>query len=134
MRRQQKLNPNSWSVKGKKAGKVASRRLKLAAKLMREKGGQSDAAFYDEVMRALLGYAGDKLSLPQGELTKDNVINKLAERGVEQQLVDAFIAVLSDCEFARYAPVDNPSMAKEKIYQQASDVITRMDSLLKSHK
>ena len=134
MRRQQRLNPNSWSVKGKKAGKVASRRLKLAAKLMHGKGGQSDAAFYDEVMRALLGYAGDKLSLPQGELTKDNVISKLTERGVEQQVVDAFIAVLSDCEFARYAPVDNPSMAKEKIYQQASDVITRMDSLLKSHK
>lgn len=134
LRRQQRQNPNSWSTKGRKAGKVASRRLKLAAKLMREKGSQGDAAFYDEVMRALLGYAGDKLSLPQGELSKDNVIGKLAQRGVDQSVVDAFIAVLSDCEFARYAPVDNSGMAKEKVYQQVSDVITQMDALLKSHK
>jgi len=130
LRHQQKLNPNSWSVKGKKAGKVASRRLKQASKLMHEK---NDAAFYDEVMRALLGYAGDKLSLPQGELTKDNVIARLNQRGVEQTVVDAFIAVVSDCEFARYAPVADANMTKEKIYRQASDVITQMNASLKSH-
>ena len=124
LRRQQKFNPNSWSVKGKKAGKVASRRLKKAAKLMHEK---DDAAFYDEVMRALLGYAGDKLSLSTNELNKDNVIRQLTMRGVNQSDVTAFIAVLSDCEFARYAPVDDPNMAKEKVYQQASDVITQMN-------
>ena len=128
MRRQQKLNPNSWSVKGKKAGKVASRRLKKASKLMHEK---DDAAFYDEVMRALLGYACDKLSLPQGELSKENVISKLTSKGVEQSLTDAFIAVLSDCEFARYAPTADANLAKEKIFQQASDVITRMNATIK---
>jgi len=131
LRRQQKLNPNSWSVKGKKAGKVVSRRLKKASKLMHEK---DDAAFYDEVMRALLGYAGDKLSLPTNELNKENVISKLTSRGVEQNVVDSFIAVLSDCEFARYAPTADANLAKEKIYQQASDVITQMNASLKSHK
>ncbi len=131
IRRQQKLNPNSWTVKGKKAGKVASKRLKRASKLMHTK---DDAAFYDEVMRALLGYAGDKLSLPTNELTKDNVISTLTARGVEQEVVDSFIAVLSDCEFARYAPVSDTNLAKEKIYQQASDVITQMNASLKSHK
>ena len=129
LRRQQKLNPNSWSVKGKKAGKVASRRLKKASKLMHEK---DDAAFYDEVMRALLGYAGDKLSLPTNELNKENVISKLSSRGVEQSVVDSFIAVLSDCEFARYAPTADANLAKEKIYQQASDVITQMNASIKS--
>ena len=129
MRHQQKLNPNSWSVKGKKAGKVASRRLKKASKLLHEK---DDAAFYDEVMRALLGYAGDKLSLPTNELSKDNVISKLTGRGVEQNVVDAFIAVLSDCEFARYAPTADANLAKEKIYQQTSDVITQMNASIKS--
>ena len=128
LRRQQKLNPDSWIVKGKKAGKVASRRLKQASKLLHTK---DDAAFYDEVMRALLGYAGDKLSLPTNELSKDNVIAKLAERGVAQEVVDSFIAVLSDCEFARYAPTADANLAKEKIYQQASDVITRMNASIK---
>ncbi len=129
LRHRQKQNPNSWSVKGRKAGKVASRRLKQASKLMREK---NDAAFYDEVMRALLGYAGDKLSLPTNELNKDNVISKLTERGVEASVVEAFIAVLSDCEFARYAPSSDANLTKEKIYQQASDVITRMNASMKS--
>jgi hypothetical protein len=53
---------------------------------------------------------------------------------VEQNVIDAFIAVLSDCEFARYAPTSDPNMAKEKIYQQASDVITQMNASLKSKK
>lgn len=131
IRRQRKRNPNSWSTKGKRAGKTASRRLKTASKLMR---GKDDAAFYDEVMRALLGYAGDKLSLPTNELNKDNVVEKLTARGVAQDIQQAFLSVLSECEFARYAPVDDPGMAKEKIYQQASDVITRMDAQLKSNK
>ena len=131
LRHQQKLNPNSWSVKGQKAGKVASRRLKKASKLLHTK---DDAAFYDEVMRALLGYAGDKLSLPTNELNKENVISKLTSKGVEQEVVDSFIAVLSDCEFARYAPTADANLAKEKIYQQASDIITRMNASLKSHK
>jgi len=129
LRHQQKLNPNSWRVKGKKAGKVASRRLKQAKKLMHAK---DDAAFYEEVMRALLGYAGDKLSLAQGDLTKDKVASGLTQRGVEQGIVDSFIAVLSECEFARYAPVDDPNMAKEKIYQQASDVITQINDSIRS--
>ena len=129
LRRQQKLNPNSWSVKGKKAGKVASRRLKQASKLLHTK---DDAAFYDEVMRALLGYAGDKLSLPTNELNKENVISKLTSKGVEQEVVDSFITVLSDCEFARYAPTADANLAKEKIYEQASDVITRMNASIKS--
>ena len=131
LRHQQKHNPNSWNAKGKKAGKVASRRLKQASKLLHQK---DDAAFYDEVMRALLGYAGDKLSLPTNELNKENVIATLSSRGVEQNVIDAFIAVLSDCEFARYAPTSDPNMAKEKIYQQASDVITQMNASLKSKK
>ena len=83
-------------------------------------------------MRALLGYAGDKLSLPTNELSKDNVISKLTGRGVEQNVVDAFIAVLSDCEFARYAPTADANLAKEKIYQQTSDVITQMNASIKS--
>lgn len=128
LRSWQSRNPNSWSVKGKKAGKVASRRLKKAAKLMKEK---DDAAFYEEVMRALLGYAGDKLSLSTNELNKDNVIRQLTMRGMSQDVVTNFITVLSDCEFARYAPVDDPNMAKEKVYQQASDVITQMNKLFR---
>ena len=71
------------------------------------------------------------LSLPTNELNKENVISKLTERGVEQNVVDSFIAVLSDCEFARYAPTSDPNMAKEKIYQQALDVITQMNASIK---
>jgi hypothetical protein len=52
-------------------------------------------------------------------------------RGMSQDVVTNFITVLSDCEFARYAPVDDPNMAKEKVYQQASDVITQMNKLFR---
>ena len=37
--------------------------------------------FYDEVLRALWGYLSDKLSIPQANLTKDNVETELAKYG-----------------------------------------------------
>ena len=52
-------------MRGKKANKIARKRLKKASKLMFQ--GKSEA-FYDEVLRALWGYVGYKLNIPVEQL------------------------------------------------------------------
>jgi hypothetical protein len=88
------------------------------------------AAFYDEVMHALLGYAGDKLNLPTADLNKDNVQEILLQKSVDAVLVDSFMQVLGECEFAQYAPGD-PNATMDKIYAEASEVINKLDTVIK---
>ena len=38
--------------------------------------------FYEEMLKALWGYIGDKLNIPSSNLTKENVREELVKRGV----------------------------------------------------
>ena len=125
--RQIKKSRDISGMRVQKASKAASKRLKTAAKLMKQ---HQSEAFYDEVMRALLGYAGDKLNIQKSDLNKENVSASLLSFGVQENLVDAYMNLISECEFARYAPGD-PDATMEKIYSSASDVINELDSAIK---
>ena len=112
----------------RKASKAATKRLKTARKLI----AAGDAnAFYEETMRALWGYVGDRLNMPASELTRDNIREKLTERGATTELTDQFIAALDECEFARFAPGD-ATQTMDKVYAAAEDVINKMEGELKS--
>ena len=69
-RKQAAENANVAKVKTKKANKVATKRMKLAGKLLAE---NKKNEFYDEVLKALWGYISDKLSIPVSQLSKDNI-------------------------------------------------------------
>ncbi|MBQ0022984.1 MAG: protein BatD [Prevotellaceae bacterium] len=125
-RKQMKANANVALSRGKKANKVALKRMKTAKKLL---DARDQGKFYDEVLRALWGYAADKLNLPQESLNKDNVKEQLLSRGASQERVDQLIKVQNDCEFARYAPGD-PNETMENIYNNAIQAITQMEDEL----
>lgn len=128
-RRQIRENANVAKARGKKANKVASKRLKNAAKLLQKHDADN---FYDEVMRALLGYTADKLNIPLSTLNKDNIQSELQKRNVSQELIALFIKCLNDCEFARYAPGD-PNETMENVYDGAVNAITNMESSIRKN-
>ena len=120
-------NANIAKVKTKKANKVATKRLKLAGKLLSE---NKKDEFYDEVLRALWGYISDKLNIPVSKLSKDNIEEKLIDYGVSKELIKEFIDSLNECEFARYAP-GNENEAMDKVYSSAINVISKMENSIK---
>ena len=122
-----KENADIALVRTKKANKMAVRRLKNAGKLMKENKKEE---FYDEVLRALWGYLSDKLSIPQSDLTKDNVETELAKYGVDESLTNEFMDILNTCEFARYAP-SQASDAMDKLYELTVDAIGKMENTIK---
>lgn len=126
-RKQVKENSDLALVRTKKANKMAVRRLKNAGKLLKENKKEE---FYDEVLRALWGYLSDKLSIPQSNLTKDNVEIELSKYGVEATLVSEFLDILNTCEFARYAPAQ-ASDAMDKLYELTVDAIGKMENTIK---
>lgn len=123
-------NANVVMMRGKKANKVATKRLKTASKLMTE-GKQNE--FYDEVLRALWGYVGDKLNIPVAELTRDNINEKLSSRNVDETTVRTFIEAIDECEYARYAPGD-PKGKMDVVYEKAAKAITDIDNMLNRNK
>ena len=120
-------NANVAKVKTKKANKVATRRMKLAGKLLAE---NKKNEFYDEVLKALWGYISDKLSIPVSQLSKDNIEAELTNYGVQEALIAEFIGVLNECEYARYAP-GNENEAMDKVFSASVEVISKMENSIK---
>ena len=125
-RKRMKTNANVALTRGKKANKVALRRMKTAKTLL---DSHDASKFYDEVLRALWGYVGDKFNMSQESLNKENIEQSLTSRNVPAEQIGQFMKVLNDCEFARYAPGDvNENM--ENVYNSAISAITKMEDNL----
>lgn len=90
-------------LRGKRANKVAVKRLRYANRLMKE-GRSND--FYDEVLRTLWGYVGDKLNMPVEKISRENISDNLAAHAVDIPTIHTFMEALDECEFERYAPGD----------------------------
>ena len=73
--------------------------------------------FYDEVLKALWGYMSYKLNIDRAELNRDNISEILQSKGVEEDRIKEFIAVLDTCEYARYAPGSNSDQEMGKYIQ-----------------
>jgi len=121
-------NADVVRMRGKKANKIAMRRLRVAQKLMTE-GKAAD--FYDEVMRVLWGYIGDKLNIPVEKLSRENIADKLAERHVDSATVEKFLLALDECEFERYAPGDAAGNMG-RTYETVKTAIVDIENVMKS--
>ena len=123
-------NANITKQRGKRANKVATKRLKKAARLMAD---NKPSEFYDEVLRALWGYVGDKLAIPVEQLSHDNISQRLSERQVDETTVNEFMGALDECEFERYAPGD-PKGNMNKVYDKAMSAIEKIEETMRKRR
>ena len=122
-RKKIKENADITHVRYKKANKVAQRRLKTAEKLLQE---NKKEAFYEEIERAAWTYLSDRLSIPTAQLGKENIAQILANKGVAETLIKEVLHVLSEAEFARYAPTNDHAM--QNIYNDTTKIINQLES------
>lgn len=122
-RRNARLNADTDGRRTAKASKVARRRLKAAESFM--KAGNSEK-FYEEMLRALWGYLSDKLSMPVSQLTRDNISATLTSKGYPEESTNEIVAVLDDCEMARYTP--DSSSHIDSVYDRGVNAINKLES------
>ncbi|MCC8035457.1 MAG: BatD family protein, partial [Rikenellaceae bacterium] len=120
---------NTEAVRGKRANKVALQRLRAAEGFMKEDNPRS---FYEEMLKALWGYMGDKLNIPAAMLTKEHVREELLKRGIQQEYVNHYTELITDCEYAQYSPSGSGHMTE--IYASAVKTISKFESLIKKKK
>jgi len=107
----------------RRANKLARKYLSTAKKELGNK-----EAFYVALEKALHNYLKAKLRIETSEFSKDKIIGLLLERNVSQANIDQFVALLKNCEMARYSPFSRVQMQQD--YRQASNVISSLDKQL----
>ena len=121
--RERGLRADSLGYKASRANSVATKRLRTARKLL--EAGARDA-FYEETLRALWGYLGDKLRLPGSELSRASVSELLRSRGLDEETIARLTNVIDEVEFARYAPAKEGDM--QALYDTTAEVISAIDT------
>ncbi len=127
-RRRALENADIVRLRGKNANRIARKRLQKAMDLMVK--GQA-AAFYDEVLRALWGYAGDRMNMRPEELSRDNVQTVFEQHHIDGETIRRFVDALDECEFERYAPGD-PAGNMQKTFEKAMTAIMDIETFLKN--
>jgi BatD DUF11 like domain len=123
-----KLAGNTVLLKRKNATNVARKRLTAARKLLESK---QDAQVLEEIHKALMGYIGDKFSLPLSEMSKDRASSLLQEQNVKEELIQEYLKNIDECEMARYGGLSS-GISAASIYASAEKVISEIEGGLKS--
>lgn len=122
-----KFNKNKVLVKNKQATKIAKKRLNNAHNYLISNNQNS---FYEEFSQALWGYISDKLNISRSQLSMDSVKEIMLSKEVSEEIVNEFVELLNNCEFARFAPGD-PGKKMDELYQKGIELITKAEKLLK---
>jgi hypothetical protein len=126
-KKRDEISGNQMLLKNKRATKVAKKRLVNAKKYLNLKDRNK---FFEEIEHALWGYISDKLGIPVSELTKESATKALSKIKIPDELIESYLGTIDNSEFRRYAPSTEES-GMEKNYQDAVDVITKLEGRLK---
>lgn len=116
------------------ASDVAGNKIRRANKLARKylstskKALGNKEAFYVALEKGLHNYLKAKLKIETSEFSKDKIATLFDEKQVEVGTKDGFIALLTNCEMARYSPFSEVQMQQD--YDKASEVISYLDKQL----
>jgi predicted house-cleaning noncanonical NTP pyrophosphatase (MazG superfamily) len=109
--------------KVRRANKLARKYLSAAKKELGNK-----ESFYVALERALHNYLKAKLKIETSEFSKDKIAELLTKKQIDATTISGFIALLQNCEAARYSPFSDVQMQAD--YEKASEVISLMDKQL----
>lgn len=115
-------------ARGRKAGKVARKRLAEARRLMET---DDPRAFYAEVARALRGLISDRLNLAEAGLQMADVDGALARRAVDETVRVDVRSCLEHCDRQRFAPPGADPEEKSRFLDGAAELMTRLDRAIR---
>ena len=80
------------------------------------------------MLRGLWGYVSDRFNIPVANLTKENIREELDKQGVEQADIEQYMSVISECEYAQYAPAASGKM--RELYTAGVDIVSKFESVI----
>ena len=126
-RRKLKFNADVKGRKHARANRVVSKRLKAARSYM---NARENDKFYSELAKAMWGYISDKLGIAPSQLLRDNIASQLENYGASAQTTEDTIAVLDECEMARFTP-QHSDQEVAQLYERAVAAIRSLEDVKK---
>lgn len=123
-----KIDTNSSDWKNKKANKIALKRLKYAQNCINNNDFDS---FFEEIEKSLWVYFADKFKVIIADLSKETVSTHFYSNAIDINTEKQFIALLDECEFARYAPASNKNAQMGDILNKAKHIIIEVETALR---
>jgi hypothetical protein len=127
-RHQDLLEGDVAYARGRRAGRVARKRLAEARRLAE---ADDTRGFYAEVARSLRGLAADRLNLAEAGLRADQLDEALAEAGVPEGLRTDLRAFLDRCDRERFAPSEGDPGARERVLSSAEELMGALDKAVR---
>ncbi|MDT0558205.1 BatD family protein [Ichthyenterobacterium sp. W332] len=114
-------------VKGNRIRKADRLAKKYLSKAKSELGKKE--SFYVALEKALHNYLKAKLHIETSEFSKDKIKVLLNEKGVDETTISNFIAILENCELARYTPITQVTMNHD--YEKSASTISSIDKQMR---
>jgi hypothetical protein len=122
---QARVRQDVTSFRSRRAGRVAEKRLAEAQKCLKN---QQYGQFHSILESSIGGYLSDKFNLTQIDITTQQIKRFMEERNLNSHLAEEVAALLEECNFARYAPVQPDRSNLEALYARAKSAIVRIES------
>ena len=115
-------------MRNKRASKLARKRLAKAQHYM---NANKIEAFYIEISQVIWGFVADKCNISTSQLSMETIRVELKKINVEEPVINDFVNLLNDCEFARFAPGD-PVSLMQQFYDRAFNAIITLEKAIKN--
>jgi hypothetical protein len=122
-RRNQRISNDIEGSRLRVANRLAKKYLGEAKKNISDK-----SLFYDALERALYNYLKAKLKIKTDDFSKEKIMELLAVKNLSPMETSPFVALLENCEIARYSPATDVKMQQD--FDQALKVISNIDKKL----
>lgn len=117
-------------ARSRRAHPAARKHLKEAEALLKRGNGR---ALYEEIIRAVLGFVGDRLNMtPQG-MTSAQLRTALLERGTPDHLVEGIVDLVIEADAARFSPEAPDRDMMQDVVERAAGMIAGLDEHVKAH-
>lgn len=126
-RKRQGERADMKGMRRRQADKLARLRLKEAHVAL-DSGDRH--AFHAALSKAMRGYLGDKLNLGVAEVNANDLQEKLGQHAGGADLVSAIVALLEECDMARFAPTE--ATPRKELYDRAAALIGRTENILRA--
>ena len=114
-------------LRNQRASKEARKRLREASGHMKK---NETEAFYEAILKALVGYLINKLNIPVSELSKETTRMGLEKFNVDEAIITECLELADTCEMARYAP-SSVEKQVEEVYSRSIRIIAKLEQNLR---
>jgi hypothetical protein len=124
-RRRERFLVDHGFARARRAARRAAKRLDRAA----QRGGDSKAAFHEEVAGSLVDYVADRANRKAAGLTYDQLDDILAAKGVQPELRRRYRTCLETCDFARFVPDSGRPQAVAELSAEARAILRALEEV-----